>query len=233
MKILPMKNNKLKISAILSGVLTLCFILFTILVKFVDTAYVGITGKKIGLSSLNAVFYNKIKVSDLFDKLSDVLMIISIAAVALIAVISIIQLVKRKSLKMIDREIYAFAIVLALMACIYVLFEVIDLNFRPILIGGKVEASYPSSHTMLALTVFMCIMVYCLSNLKSKKYKIISSSILGVVIIAVVLFRVLSGMHWVTDIIASIILSLMLTSYYILIDAIFLKFGDKNGKQGQ
>ena len=51
--------------------LTLCFILFTILVKFVDTAYVGITGKKIGLSSLNAVFYNKIKVSDLFDKLSE------------------------------------------------------------------------------------------------------------------------------------------------------------------
>ena len=231
--ILPMKKNKLKINAILSGVLTLCFVLFTILVKCVDTAYVGATDKKIGFSSLNAIFYNNIQVSDLFDKLSDVLMIISIAIIALAVVVSVVQLVKRKSLKKIDREFYAFAIVLVLMVCVYVMFEIIDLNFRPVLIDGKVEASYPSSHTMLELTVFMCLMVYGLSNLKSNKQKIICSLVLGALIIAVVLFRVLSGMHWATDIIASIILSLMLTSYYILINAIFLKFEDKNEKQGQ
>lgn len=225
-----MKNKGLKISAVVSGALTLCFVLFTILVKFVDTAYVGITGKKIGFSSLNAAVFDRVKVSDLYDKLSDVIMIVAIILIAVAFVFAVIQLVKRKSLKKIDKELYAFAIVLVLTALVYVLFEIVDLNFRPILIEGKPEASYPSSHTMLALVVFMCYGCYFLSNAKSKNIKILSASVTSVLIVLSVLFRVLSGMHWITDIIASVILSLMLASYYILINIIIQKLVEKNGK---
>ena len=225
-----MKNNKMKLSVIISSVLTFCFVLFTILVKFVDTGYVGITGKKIGLSSLNAAVFEKVKVSDFFDKLSDVVMVVTIILIAVVLAVAVIQLFKRKSLKKIDKEVYSFVIVLILTAIVYVLFEIVDLNFRPILVDGKVEASYPSTHTMIALVVFMCYGAYFLFNAKSKSIKILSVSAFSVLIVLAVLFRVLSGMHWITDIIASIILSHMLASYYILINNIIQKMVDKNGK---
>ncbi len=227
---IQIKDNKLKVSVIISAILSFCFVVFTILVKFVDTAFVGITGKKIGFASLNKIFYDNIRVNELFDKLSDAIMILSIVLVVCVIVIAIVQLVKRKTFKKVDKEIYAFAIVLVFMVCIYVLFEIIELNFRPVLTDGKVEASYPSSHTMLVLTIFMCFAEYLLSKLKSKKNKIICTSIIGVLIIVAVLFRVLSGMHWITDIVASILLSLMLASYYALINCLLAKWENKNGK---
>ena len=112
----------------------------------------------------------------------------------------------------------------------YVLFEIIKLNYRPILIDGEIEASYPSTHTMLALTVFMCAIVYAFNNLKSKKYKSIICAVMGTFIVLAVLFRILSGMHWITDIIASIILSLMFASYYVLINCLIKTKNVENKK---
>lgn len=227
-----MKNKKLMISLISTISLFCVFVLFTLLVKFVDVAYVGFTGKEIGLSSLNKLFYESVSVSELFDKLSDAIMIVSVIIAMFIAILGIVQLVKNKNLKAVDKEIYSFAIVLVMLVIVYVLFEIVDLNFRPILIEGKVEASYPSSHTMLALTVFMCASYYGFSKLTTKRNRAICLSVAVILIVVTILFRVLSGMHWITDIIASIILSLMLTSIYILTINIFQKMVNKNGKQG-
>lgn len=224
-----MKNKKMNLSIIISSVSTMAFILFTFLVKFVDTAYVGFTGKKIGLSSLNKVFFDAVEVNDVFDKLSDMVMVVSVLLILLAVITAIVELIKRKSLKKIDKEIYSFVIVLAIMSVVYILFELIDLNFRPILIDGEIEASYPSSHIMIELTVFMCALIYILNNVKSRNLKIFISSIISVFMIMAVVFRILSGMHWVTDIIASIILSATFASYYVLINK-FFKCKNKNEK---
>ena len=99
------------------------------------------------------------------------------------------------------------------MLLVYVLFEKISINFRPILIGGELEASYPSSHTILALCI-------CMSSLiTSKKYfnknyvKLIN--IITILLTSLVLIlRTISGVHWFSDIIGGIIISLTLISYY-------------------
>ena len=225
-----MKNRKLAISLISSACLSVMFVVFTLLVKFVDVAYVGMTGKEVGLSSFNRLVYESVDVSETFDKLGDVCMVLSILVVLFVVALGIYELVKNKSIKKVDKKIWSMGIIYALVVLIYVVFELICLNYRPVLIDGKLEASYPSSHVMLSLTILSCFLIFMLSKLKTKKQKAILGTLIGLFMFVIVLFRVLSGMHWMTDIIASVILALMLAGWYVFINCLFEKAGDKNGK---
>ena len=226
-----MKNKKLMISLISSVCCLVLFVVFTLLVKFVDLSYVGFTGEKIGLSSINKLFYESIDVSELFDKLSDAVMVLSILVALFVVGIGVYELVKNKSLKKVDKGILSSGVIYVLLVLIYVVFEIVSLNYRPVLIEGELEASYPSSHIMLSLTILSCFFVFMLSRLKTKKQKTIICTLIGVVMFVAVLFRVLSGMHWITDIVASIILVFMLTSLYVCTTCLFEKLDEKNMNQ--
>ena len=189
------------------GIFTLLSILLIVLIKLVDVAPIGPCGSAIGLSSLNGALKNALGESALLDKLTDLLMLLAIAAVAVFAVIGVIQLFKRKSLWKIDAEILCLGGAMVLLAFLYAFFEVVVVNYRPVLDEGELAASFPSSHTMLTLSVFLCIMFILGRYFKNPTVllalKIAAGALGGIAVIG----RLLSGVHWFTDIIGSVILS--------------------------
>ncbi len=198
---------------IISVFLTILSICYTLLVKFIDVDSIGPNGSEVGFSKLNGWFSNLVGSNMTIYKITEVLGILVIAIVLIYGCIGLYQLVKRKSLLKVDKEILILGGFYVLMAITYVLFEKVVINYRPILIDGELEASYPSSHTILAICI-------ALSSLKvskeyfNKKY-IKKINIITIVLMSlVVIGRLISGVHWISDIIGGIIISLTLLSYF-------------------
>jgi membrane-associated phospholipid phosphatase len=89
----------------------------------------------------------------------------------------------------------------------YLIFEFYVINYAPIKIDGEYKASYPSSHTLLAVTVMTSGASVFNLYVKKKAYRIAAYSVSCVVTVATVVGRLLAGVHWFTDIFASILLS--------------------------
>lgn len=212
-----MKNKKNILICIL---LVLLSIIYTILVKYVDTSLIGPNGSVVGFSSLNSFVFNLTGNNMTLYKITEILGIIPILIALMYAVIGLIQVIDRKSLK-VDKELIALGILYIIVILIYVFFEKCIINYRPVLIDGILEASYPSSHTLLSICICgsaLLINKYLFNNKKIYKY-INIVSIISMVLI--VLGRLLSGVHWVSDIIGSIIISItllkILETYYLSI----------------
>ena len=153
-------------------------------------------------------------------KITEILGIIPILIALMYAVIGLIQVIDRKSLK-VDKELIALGILYIIVILIYVFFEKFIINYRPVIIDDVLEASYPSSHTLLSICICgseLLINKYLFNNEKIYKY-INIISIISMVLI--VLGRLLSGVHWASDIIGSIIISItllkILETYYLSI----------------
>jgi undecaprenyl-diphosphatase len=201
---------------VISIALTVLSVCYTLLVKFIDVDAIGPNESEVGFSKLNGWFSNLVGSNMTIYKITEVLGLLVIAIVLIYGCIGIYQLVKRKNLLKVDREIIVLGCFYVLMAITYVLFEKVVINYRPILIDGELEASYPSSHTILALCI-------ALSSLKvskeyfNKKY-IKKINIITIVLMSlVVIGRLISGVHWISDIIGGIIISLTLLSYFNII----------------
>ncbi len=212
-----MKNRKNSLICIL---LVLLSITYTILVKYVDTSIIGPNGSVVGFSSLNSFVFNLTGNNMTLYKITEILGIIPILIALMYAVIGLIQVIDRKSLK-VDKELIALGILYVVVILIYVFFEKCIINYRPVLIDGILEASYPSSHTLLSICICgsaLLINKYLFNNKKIYKY-INIVSIISMVLI--VLGRLLSGVHWASDIIGSIIISItllkILETYYLSI----------------
>lgn len=212
-----MKNKKNILICIL---LVLLSIIYTILVKYVDTSIIGPNGSVVGFSSLNSFVFNLTGNNMTLYKITEILGIIPILIALMYAVIGLIQVIDRKSLK-VDKELIALGILYVVVILIYVFFEKCIINYRPVLIDGILEASYPSSHTLLSICICgsaLLINKYLFNNKKIYKYINIVSIIS---MILIVLGRLLSGVHWASDIIGSIIISItllkILETYYLSI----------------
>ena len=212
-----MKNKKNILICIL---LVLLSIIYTLLVKYVDTSTIGPNGSVVGFSSLNSFVFNLTGNNMTLYKITEILGIIPILIVLMYAVIGLIQVIDRKSLK-VDKELIALGILYIIVILIYVFFEKFIINYRPVIIDGVLEASYPSSHTLLSICICgsaLLINKYLFKNKKIYKY-INIVSIISMVLI--VLGRLLSGVHWASDIIGSIIISItllkILETYYLSI----------------
>ena len=89
----------------------------------------------------------------------------------------------------------------------YLLFEMVPINYRPILIGGNLEASYPSSTTLLVLSV-MPTLKYQSDRRIAKPVTRKAIAVFVIVFSAfMVLGRLIAGVHWATDIVGSVFLS--------------------------
>lgn len=212
-----MKNKKNILICIL---LVLLSIIYTLLVKYVDTSTIGPNGSVVGFSSLNSFVFNLTGNNMTLYKITEILGIIPILIALMYAVIGLIQVIDRKSLK-VDKELIALGILYVVVILIYVFFEKCIINYRPVIIDGVLEASYPSSHTLLSICICgsaLLINKYLFNNKKIYKY-INIISIISMVLI--VLGRLLSGVHWASDIIGSIIISItllkILETYYLSI----------------
>lgn len=199
-----------------AGICAALFVLLMVLLKTVDVAAVGPQGTEIGLSHLNAGFHNLIgehKVIYYITKyLGYLIILIGLSAVGL----GVYQLITRKSIKKVDKCIITLGGIYVILAAFYVLFDKVVINMRPMIPWDEteLEAAFPSSHTMLSCTILGCfIMVmdrYVKNRNLSYKLKLVCLAVLAVEVIG----RLISGVHWFTDILGGIILSIMLIALY-------------------
>ena len=197
------------------GLILLCgFLIWTGIVLTVDRADIGPLGTVVGLSGVNSSFSELIGFSMFLYTLTDFLSLIPIAIVMGFALVGAIQLFKRKSLFKVDGSILLLGGYYLLLFFLYVLFDAISVNYRPILINGVLEPSYPSSTTLLVICVdFTCAIELECMPLKRVLKKIASVSIY-VFTVFMISARALSGVHWITDIIGGILLGLALVILY-------------------
>ena len=205
--------NRSKKNIFVSVSLILLAIIYTVLVKTIDLGNIGPEGSIVGFSKLNNYFKNFVGVHMKLYKITQLLGIIIILVAFVYAIIGLMQLVKRKNILKIDREILLLGCFYIVVIGLYVFFEKFIINYRPILMDG-LEASYPSSHTVLALCVsFSAIMVNnsLFKSIKNIKY---INVILVVLAVTITLGRLFSGVHWLTDIIGGVLFSIALLNTF-------------------
>lgn len=183
------------------------FAIWTVLVCCADVQTIGPEGSSVGFAAVNGAFHNLTGVHWTLYTITDWLGLVPIGTALGFAVLGLVQLIQRKALRKVDRSILALGgFYLAVMA-FYVLFEKAVVNYRPVLIEGVLEASYPSSTTMLAL----CVMPTAAMQLKARVRSGLARSVMLGMIAAFTAFlvfgRLLSGVHWLSDIVGGVLLS--------------------------
>ena len=188
------------------------FVLTIVLVKKVDVAAVGPANTEIGLSHLNAGFHNLIGTHMFLYQATNLLGFLAILCGCVFAVMGGVQLFQRKSLAKVDKKILALGGLFVVTGILYVLFEKVVINCRPILMEGETvpEASFPSSHTVLAVVIFGSIAMILRDYLNDKKLASTLQNVCLVLMAVAVLGRLFSGVHWLTDILGGLFLSFAL-----------------------
>lgn len=199
-----MKRKKLWIFSLF---LFLIFIIYTILVKYVDLAPIGASDTIVGFSSLNQAVKEKIGVNLTLYKITDIGSIGPLLLVSCFAILGLGQWIKRKSIKKVDLNlIFLGASYLVTLLC-FIFFEIVIINYRPILIEGRLEASYPSSTTLLSLVVMLAAIPQIKVYVSKKNVRWILILLDVLYSLFLVIGRFFSGVHWCSDIIGSILLS--------------------------
>ena len=195
------------------------FFLFTAIVMTVDMQPIGPNESNVGLASINNAFRNTLGTTESYNEtwynISELAGLIPLTIAGCFAILGICQAIKRKSLFKIDSHLFVLACFYVAVLAVYVAFELVEINFRPVLMDGILEASYPSSHTMLSIGICTTAIFELHELIKNKKAILIAADCLCVAIAAaIVIGRLLSGVHWTTDIIAGLLLSGALVSLY-------------------
>ena len=193
------------IGAFITGVL---FAALIVLLKIYDVAAIGPMGTEIGFSHFNQFVHNLTGVNMLWYDITDYIGYAAIGVCALFAVVGFVQMVKRRSLIKVDKEILALGGLFVVVIGCYVFFEKYIINYRPIIMPGEdmPEASFPSSHTMLIMTVFIAVMIIS-DRYVSKGLGALVRLACFLIVLVTIGGRLYCGVHWCTDIIGGILLS--------------------------
>ena len=204
-----MKINKKRLIA--SIILFAVFIIFTVLAYTYDKAPIGADGSLVGFSHINSTFHSRFGFRSSFYKITQYLGYICLMVAAMNAAVALMDLIRTKSLKKMDRDYLVTMFLYAAVVFFYILFEVVVINVRP----TEAEASYPSSHTMLALTVLYSQTILLEKMQKKEKGTRVALSVICYIAMAcMVILRLFSGVHWFTDIVAAVLLSASLLVCY-------------------
>ena len=195
-------------------VLVLLFLFFTLAVMNVDVQAIGPEGSEVGFAFINGPVHDALPYSGFFYKLTTFLGYLALLAVLGYGALGVMQLVKRRSLKKVDSQLISLGIFFVLVIFCYVLFEKLVINYRPVILDEGLEASYPSSHTLLALCVFGAMMVPYPELFSEKQLSLVRAAAGALAVLSVV-GRLLSGVHWLTDIVGAVLLSAALLSGYV------------------
>ena len=193
---------------LLSGFFFALFVVLAVLLKTVNVAPVGPMGSSVGLSYANRAFFNRFGTNDTWDKITAVCLLICIVTAVLFALLGLVQLVRRKKLAKVDKEIFALAGLYAVMMVFYVLFEKFVINCRPVLeADGTLEASFPSTHTLISCVVMGSALLLSRKYIKNEKLGSIFRICCVLLMIVTPLGRILAGKHWFTDVFGGYLLS--------------------------
>ena len=219
--------NLFKKKLFLTGILFLAsFVIWTLLLQIVDVQYAGVNQTPIGFCSLNTWFHKFTGVHLILYTITDYLGLIPIFVCIFFGAMGLLQLVTRKSLGNVDFDLRILGIYYGIVIACYLIFEKIPINYRPIFIQGRMEVSYPSSTTLLVL----CVMPTLSEQIKRRMKNHLLQKLFQIVIfcfcIFMVLSRLFSGVHWLTDIIGAILFSVGLFCIY---QSIIFKMIQKHG----
>ena len=200
---------------LLTGIILLsAFALWTFMILNVDVQNVGQKGTAVGFAAFNTWFHNITGVHLWLYNVTDWLGLVPVFICMCFGVLGLVQLIKRRSLFKVDIDIILLGVYYILVIFGYLIFEMIPINYRPILINGVMEASYPSSTTLLVLSVMPTLILQIKRKCENKALRN-TVYIFAVLFSAfMVLGRLVAGVHWATDIIGSVLLSFGLFELY-------------------
>lgn len=212
-----MTKQKVYLSAAIT--LLIAFFVFTAIVMLVDVQAIGPNDSEVGLATLNGAFAKALGTTDgyngLWYNISEIAGLIPFVMVGGFAILGLCQAIKRKNLFKVDSHLFVLAAFYAMLLIAYLAFEIVEINYRPVLMDGVLEASYPSSHTMLSIGICTTAIFTLHELIKDKKALLIVADVFCVAVaLTVLLGRLLSGVHWLTDIIAGILIVSALVCFY-------------------
>ncbi len=206
-----------KKSAWCSLIFTALSVLLVFLIKNIDVAPVGSFGSVVGLSSVNRFFYELFGFNMFWYKITNAPGIAIDVFVALVFfVIGVREWVERKSIFKVDKNLIVLGGIYFVTFLMYVIFEKYAVNYRPIILPGEngLEPSFPSTHTMLALVIVGTAIMESGRLIKNKNMQRIVKTLLYAVICVTVIGRMISGVHWFTDILGGLFIGAALLSFY-------------------
>ena len=190
------------------------FALWTIAISLIHVQVIGPQGSTVGFATLNGMVHMLTGVHMQLYTITDWLGLVPVAFGFGFAALGLTQWIKRKSVLKVDRSILILGIFYIIVAVVYLFFEAWVVNYRPALIDGILEASYPSSTTMLAMCVMPTAIMQFDTRIKNDVLKRCVTYAITAFIVFMVIGRLVSGVHWFTDIIGSALLSTGLVLMY-------------------
>lgn len=209
-----------KRNIITSITLLMLSVVFTLLVKNIDVKAIGPNESLVGFADINKLFHNLIGSNMAIYKITEIIGLIPLLIAFIYVIIGIKQLITRKSLLKVDKEIYLLGLFYILVLGVYIFFEKVIINYRPVLIDNILEPSYPSSHTLMSICI-------CISSIMINKKLFrnnladIENIISIIVMVLIIVGRIISGVHWFTDILGGIIISsTLVVLFYTILSSI-------------
>lgn len=201
---------------VISVISLIAFFAFTFIVKTVNVAMIGPAGTSVGLAKINQAFHSHYGVNMTIYQITDPMMYLAILVAAFFGVMGLVQLIKRKSLLKVDREIVGLGVLFIVSMIIYALFEKVIINYRPTIMPGETmpEASFPSSHTMLVIVILGAAFMLAGRYIDKGAIRSLIRAVCALIIAVTVTGRLICGCHWLTDIIAGLLMSITLLSAY-------------------
>lgn len=195
--------------------------------KNINVDKVGPNKVEVGYSSINEKVFNKLGKNDKYDKISDYLLYEAMATVGIFGVIGLYQLIRRKSLLKIDGDIWMLAWYYVLVVAVYVGFDKLSINLRPILTEKGAEPSFPSSHTLITFCFLGVTMIQASDRVRKKALRWFINIVCIGSMLAMPILRLLAGMHWFSDVVGGIIIGHVFVLAY---KAFYLRHRRKNDK---
>ena len=199
------------------------FVIWTFLIQMVDVQPIGQNGTNVGFATFNMWFHQLTGVHMAIYTITDWLGLVPIFICMIFGGIGFIQLIKRKNLFKVDYDILFLGVYYVIVIFGYLIFEMIPINYRPILIEGFMEASYPSSTTLLVLSVMPTLIFQVKRRVENVMVMKVISGLAILFSVFMVVGRWICGVHWFTDIIGSILLSAGLFYIYRAVVMLFCR----------
>ena len=163
-----------------------------------------------------ALFQEAFTFNKLLYTVTKLLGVLTIAVAGAFAIFGVVQWIQRRKLLRVDLEIRNLAVLYVVFAALYVFFEKVIINYRPMIMPDETdpEASFPSTHTMLVCVVMGSTILLLRRYIHNKGLRLVLQIVSALIIVVMVIGRLLCGVHWLTDIIGGVLISAALVSAY-------------------
>ena len=198
----------------LSLLMLLSFGIWTMLLQYVDVKVIGPNDSSVGFATINELFHRLTGVHMLLYHISDWAGLVPIAFCMGFAILGLIQWIARRRIEKVDHSILILGGFYLVVITLYLLFESCVINYRPILINGYLEASYPSSTTLLVLSVMPTSILQLRERINRPLLRQCITVVISLFTFSMLILRLISGVHWLSDIIGGVLLSIGLVAGY-------------------